>query len=143
MDMESVQDLEGVLRPDFYHDYATAAAQVEGAWNKDGKGVSIWDVFAHTPGKVSEGSTPEDSVRAYDFYREDVALMKSYGVNAYRFSWAWSRIIPLGGCEDPVNEQGIQYYSDLIDEQCASSSCERRRRGYSVLLCLDVYRQLG
>lgn len=67
MDMGSVQDLEGVLRPDFYHGYATAAAQVEGAWNKDGKGVSIWDVFAHTPGKVSDGSTPDDAVRAYDF----------------------------------------------------------------------------
>lgn len=116
MDLKSVEDLKGVLRPDFFHGYATAAAQIEGAWNKDGKGVSIWDTFGHTPGKVSDGSTADDAVRAYDFYREDVALMKTYGVNAYRFSLSWSRIIPLGGCDDPVNEHGIQYYSDLIDE---------------------------
>jgi beta-glucosidase len=116
MDLNSVQDLKDVLRPDFFHGYATAAAQIEGAWNKDGKGISIWDEFGHTPGKVADGSNADDAVRAYDFYREDVALMKSYGVNAYRFSLAWSRIIPLGGKDDPVNEQGIKYYSDLIDE---------------------------
>ncbi|CAI7659075.1 hypothetical protein N7533_006995 [Penicillium manginii] len=116
MDLKSVQDLEGVLRPDFFHGYATAAPQTEGAWDKDGKGISIWDKFAHTPGNISDGSTPDDAVRSYDLYREDVALMKSYGVNAYRFSLSWSRIIPLGGCNDPVNEQGIQFYSNLIDE---------------------------
>ncbi|KAJ5862707.1 hypothetical protein N7455_006775 [Penicillium solitum] len=116
MDLNSVQDLKDVLRPDFFHGYATAAAQIEGAWNKDGKGVSIWDTFGHTPGKIADGSTADDAVRAYDFYREDVALMKSYGVNAYRFSLSWSRIIPLGGRDDPVNEQGIKFYSDLIDE---------------------------
>ncbi|KAI2732620.1 CAZyme family GH1 [Penicillium roqueforti] len=116
MDLNSVQDLKDVLRPDFFHGYATAAAQIEGAWNKDGKGVSIWDTFGHTPDKIADGSTADDAVRAYDFYREDVALMKSYGVNAYRFSLSWARIIPLGGRDDPVNEQGIKFYSDLIDE---------------------------
>lgn len=79
MDLQSVQDLKGVLRRDFFHGYATAAAQVEGAWNKDGKGQSIWDTFAHTPGKVKDGSTGDDAVRSYDLYKEDVALMKSYG----------------------------------------------------------------
>ncbi|KAJ5561770.1 Glycoside hydrolase family 1 [Penicillium sp. DV-2018c] len=116
MDLKSVQDLKDVLRPDFFHGYATAATQIEGAWNKDGKGPSIWDTFGHTPGKILDGSTADDAVRSYDFYREDVALMKSYGVNAYRFSLSWSRIIPLGGRNDPVNEKGIKYYSDLIDE---------------------------
>lgn len=116
MDLKSVQDLKGVLRSDFFHGYATAAPQIEGAWDKDGKGISIWDKFAHTPGKISDGSTPDDAVRSYDFFREDVALMKSYGVNAYRFSLSWSRIIPLGGRDDPVNELGIQFYSNLIDE---------------------------
>ncbi|OQD85900.1 hypothetical protein PENANT_c009G01390 [Penicillium antarcticum] len=116
MDLNSVKDLKDVLRPDFFHGYATAAAQIEGAWNKDGKGISIWDEFSHTPGKIADGSNADDAVRAYDFYREDVALMKSYGVNAYRFSLAWSRIIPLGGKDDPVNEEGIKFYSDLIDE---------------------------
>ncbi|KAL4810035.1 hypothetical protein BDV18DRAFT_150431 [Aspergillus unguis] len=111
-----VQDLKGSLRSDFFHGFATAAPQVEGAWDKDGKGPSIWDTFGHTPGKVKDGSSADDGVRSYDFYREDVALMKSYGVNAYRFSLSWSRIIPLGGADDPVNEQGITYYQNLIDE---------------------------
>lgn len=109
-------ELKGSLRSDFFWGYATAAAQVEGAWNVDGKGESIWDTFAHTPGKVKDSSTPDDAVRSYDLYEEDVALLKRYGVNAYRFSLSWSRIIPLGGRHDPVNEKGIQYYSNLIDE---------------------------
>lgn len=81
----SVKDLKGVLRSDFYWGYATAATQVEGAWNVDGKGPSVWDKFAHTPGKVKNGSNPDDTVSYYK-YREDVALLKSYGVTAYRFS---------------------------------------------------------
>ncbi|KAL4794587.1 glycoside hydrolase superfamily [Aspergillus venezuelensis] len=116
MDLTPLQDLKSSLRPDFHHGYATAAPQIEGAWDKDGKGPSIWDVFGHTPGKVKDGSTADDAVRSYDLYREDVALMKSYGVNAYRFSLSWSRIIPLGGANDPVNEKGIGYYQDLIKE---------------------------
>lgn len=113
-------NLKGVLRKDFYHGYATAAAQIEGAWDKDGKGLSIWDTFAHTPGKIKDGSTADDATRAYDFFKDDVALMKSYGVNSYRFSLSWSRIIPLGGANDPVNEQGIQFYDDLINELVAN-----------------------
>ncbi|OJJ44280.1 hypothetical protein ASPZODRAFT_153753 [Penicilliopsis zonata CBS 506.65] len=116
MDLEAVRDLQGSLRSDFWHGYATAAAQVEGAWNKDGKGPSIWDTFGHTAGKVKDGSNADEAVRAYELYKEDVALMKSYGVNAYRFSLSWSRIIPLGGHEDGVNEAGIQFYSAFIDE---------------------------
>jgi beta-glucosidase len=114
-------ELKNVLRKDFHWGFATAAAQVEGAWNKDGKGESIWDKFCHTPGKVHDGSTNEDATRAYDLYKEDVALMKSYGVTAYRFSLAWSRIIPLGGADDPVNEKGIEYYNNLIDELLANN----------------------
>lgn len=116
MDLDPVQDLKGALRNDFFHGYATAAPQIEGAWNKDGKGPSIWDTFGHLPGKVKDNSTADDTVRSYDLYREDVALMKSYGVNAYRFSLSWSRIIPLGGADDPINEQGIKFYQDLIEE---------------------------
>lgn len=115
---DSSPDVEFIdaLRPDFHWGFATAAAQVEGAWNKDGRGESIWDKFCHTPGKVKDGSTNEDATRAYDLYKEDVALMKNFGVTAYRFSLSWSRIIPLGGADDPVNEKGIGYYSNLIDE---------------------------
>jgi beta-glucosidase len=108
--------LKDVLRSDFYWGYATAATQVEGAWNADCKGPSIWDAFAHTPGKTKDGSSPDDAVLAYYKTVEDVALLKSYGVTGYRFSLSWSRIIPLGGCEDPVNPKGIEYYNKLIDE---------------------------
>ncbi|KAG2419727.1 hypothetical protein HFD88_004523 [Aspergillus terreus] len=116
MDLAAVQDVKDALRSDFFHGYATAAAQVEGAWNRDGKGPSIWDTFGHTQGKVKDGSNADDAVRSYDLYKEDVALMKTYGVNAYRFSLSWSRIIPQGGRDDPINEAGLQYYSNLIDE---------------------------
>lgn len=111
--------LKGSLPSDFQFGYATAAAQVEGAWNKDGKGVSIWDKWSHEHGRIKDGSTNEDAVRSYDLYKQDVARMKEYGVTAYRFSLAWSRIIPLGGKDDPVNEKGLQYYDSLIDELLA------------------------
>jgi beta-glucosidase len=65
---------------------------------------------------VKDSSTPDDAVLSYYKYKEDVALLKSYGVTAYRFSLSWTRVIPLGGCEDITNEVGIQYYSNLIDE---------------------------
>lgn len=117
----SSPDLESTLRPDFYWGYATAAAQVEGAYDVDGKGPSIWDTFCHTPGRIVDKSTNEDAVRSYDFFEEDVQLLKKLGVNAYRFSLSWSRIIPLGGAEDPINEPGIQYYSNLIDELLANN----------------------
>jgi len=111
----ALQDLKGSLRPDFHWGFATAAAQVEGAV-KDGKGQSIWDTFAKIPGKVKDGSDPSQAVRSYDLYKEEVQLLKSLGVTAYRFSLSWSRIIPLGGKDDPINEQGIAFYSTLIDE---------------------------
>lgn len=112
--------IKGSLPPDFHWGYATAAAQVEGAWDRDGKGPSIWDVFGHTPGKVHDGSNCDDAVRSYDLYKEDVARMKSYGVTAYRFSLSWSRIIPLGGASDPVNEAGLAFYDRLINELLAN-----------------------
>lgn len=112
--------LKGALPEDFQWGYATAAPQVEGAHNKDGKGVSIWDVWGHTPGKVKDGSNCDDAVRAYDFYKADVARLKQYGVTGYRFSLSWSRIIPLGGKDDPVNERGIAFYNALIDELLAN-----------------------
>ncbi|PQE09337.1 Glycoside hydrolase family 1 protein [Rutstroemia sp. NJR-2017a BVV2] len=113
---EHLKDLKDVLPPTFHFGYATAAAQVEGGWNADGKGPSIWDTFAHTPGKVKDASSGDDAVLSYYQTESDVALMKSYGVTAYRFSLSWSRIIPLGGADDPVNEKGLQYYSNLVDE---------------------------
>ncbi|KAH8201339.1 hypothetical protein TruAng_004507 [Truncatella angustata] len=112
--------IKDALPTDFQWGYATAAPQIEGSWNKDGKGLSIWDKFGHTPGKVKDGSNADDTARSYDFYKQDVARMKQYGVTGYRFSLSWSRIIPLGGKDDPVNEQGIEFYNKLVDELIAN-----------------------
>src|SRR5262245_13010320 len=73
----------------FFWGVATASYQVEGAWNEDGKGPSIWDTFAHTPGKIKNGDTGDVANDHYHRYKEDVALMKDLGATAYRFSIAW------------------------------------------------------
>ena len=93
---------------------ASAAYQVEGAWDEDGKGPSNWDQFVRIPGKTFKGTTGDTAVDHYHRYKEDVRLMAEMGLEAYRFSVAWSRIFPEGKGE--VNEKGIQFYSDLIDE---------------------------
>src|SRR5690606_11467458 len=76
----------------FFWGTATSAYQIEGAWNEDGKGPSIWDTFAHTPGKIANDDTGDVGNDHYHRYKEDVALMKGLGANAYRFSIAWPRI---------------------------------------------------
>ena len=73
---------------------ATSAYQIEGAWDEDGKGPSIWDTFAHTPGKIRNGDTGDIANDHYRRYKEDVALMKDIGATAYRFSISWPRIFP-------------------------------------------------
>ncbi len=95
----------------FYWGSASAAAQVEGAWDEDGRTPSIWDVAPD--GKIAHHETPHDADRMYHHYREDIANMKKIGLKAYRFSVSWSRVIPAEGT---VNEKGIQFYSDLVDE---------------------------
>lgn len=107
---------ENSLPSNFIWGYATAAPQIEGAWNVDGKGPSIWDTFSRVPGKIRDGSTASDGCGAYKLWKEDVARLNEYGARAYRFSIAWSRLIPLGGKDDPINEEGMQFYNDLIDE---------------------------
>jgi beta-glucosidase len=102
----------------FYWGVATSAYQVEGAWNEDGKGESIWDRFAHTPGKIKNGHTGDVANDHYHRYAEDVALMNSIGANAYRFSIAWPRIFP-GGTGRP-NPKGVGFYSRLVDELLAA-----------------------
>jgi len=92
---------------------ATSSYQIEGAWNKDGKGESIWDRFSHTPGKVQNGDTGNVACDHYHRWREDVALMRELGLKAYRFSIAWPRILPAG--RGRINEPGIDFYSDLVD----------------------------
>ncbi|EQB37684.1 aryl-phospho-beta-D-glucosidase [Virgibacillus sp. CM-4] len=93
---------------------ASAAYQVEGAWNKAGKGPSVWDIFTKKEGMNYKGTNGDVAVDHYHRYREDVALMAEMGLKAYRFSIAWSRIYPIG--KGKVNEQGLQFYDDLINE---------------------------
>ena len=92
---------------------ATASYQVEGAWQEGGKGPSIWDAFAHIPGKILNGDTGDIACDQYHRFEEDVKLMKELGVGAYRFSIAWSRIVPDG--KGAANAEGVAYYNRLID----------------------------
>jgi beta-glucosidase len=92
---------------------ATAAYQIEGAVAADGRGPSIWDTFAHTPGVVLGGDTGDVAVDHYHRFREDVALMSSLGLTAYRFSISWSRVQPHGA--GPANAKGLDFYRRLVD----------------------------
>jgi beta-glucosidase len=97
---------------DFVWGTATASYQIEGAYNEDGRGESIWDVFSKTPGKVFAGHTGDVACDHYHRYEEDVKLMADLGVKAYRFSIAWPRIFPEKG---RFNEKGIDFYKRLVD----------------------------
>ena len=101
------------FRKDFAWGAATASYQIEGAWNEDGKGLNIWDVYSHTVDKIVDSSTGDVACDHYHRFRDDVKMMKEMGLKAYRFSMSWARILPKG--EGEVNEKGIQFYSDLID----------------------------
>jgi beta-glucosidase len=97
---------------------ATSAYQVEGAWLDDGKGESIWDRFAHTPGRIVDGSTGDVACDQYHRYPEDIALMRELGLGAYRFSIAWPRVIPAAS--GAVNRAGLDYYDRLVDALLAA-----------------------
>lgn len=99
---------------DFLWGSASAAYQVEGAFDADGKGPSVWDVYTKIEGTTFKGTNGDIAVDHYNRYQEDVKLMAEMGLKAYRFSIAWSRIFPEGRGE--VNEQGLQFYENLIDE---------------------------
>lgn len=92
---------------------ATASYQIEGAWNEDGKGLSIWDVFAHNPKNISDGSNGDIACDHYHKYEEDIELMSNLHYDAYRFSIAWARIFPSGKGE--INQKGVDFYDRLID----------------------------
>lgn len=102
----------------FHWGVATAAHQIEGAWLADGKGLNIWDAYCHTPGKIDNGDTSEVACDHYHRVEEDVALMVELGVTSYRFSIAWTRIIPDG--KDAINPAGIAFYDRLIDALVAA-----------------------
>jgi beta-glucosidase len=98
---------------DFLWGVAMSSYQIEGAWNEDGKGESIWDRFSHTPGKIKDGSTGDVACDHYHRWPEDVALMKSLNIQVYRFSISWPRILPEG--RGKVNQAGLDFYGRLVD----------------------------
>jgi beta-glucosidase len=102
---------------DFLWGTATSAYQIEGAVNEDGRGRSIWDTFAHTPGKIEDHTTADRANEHYHRYKEDIGLIKSLGVKAYRFSIAWPRVFPDG--TGAPNPKGLDFYNRLIDELLA------------------------
>ena len=92
---------------------ATAAAQVEGGFDEDGRGLSIWDVFSRIPGAIRNGDRPDEACDSYHRWKEDIALMKELGINGYRYSVSWSRVLPEG--KGKVNQKGLDYYRRLTD----------------------------
>jgi beta-glucosidase len=110
---------EGTIRfpDDFVWGTASSAYQVEGAWQEDGKGPSVWDTYTNVYG-LAGGETGNVAIDQYHRYVEDVALMKEMGIQSYRFSVAWTRVLPQGTGE--VNPAGLDYYSRLVDELLAA-----------------------
>ncbi len=98
---------------DFLWGIATSAFQVEGAWNEDGKGESIWDRFAHSPGKIRGAATADVACDHYHRYRDDLQLVKAMNLRSYRFSISWPRIQPTG--TGLVNTKGMDHYSRVVD----------------------------
>ena len=98
----------------FYWGSSTAAYQIEGAVQEDGRGETIWDRFCKIPGAIQNGDTGDIACDSYHRYKEDVAICKQLNLKAYRLSIAWSRIFPSGDGE--LNQKGLQYYVNLIDE---------------------------
>ena len=114
---------------------ATAAYQIEGGATADGKGRSIWDTFSRVPGNVRGGDTGDIACDAYHRYAEDVELMSSIGLNAYRFSISWPRVQPGG--RGPLNSKGVDYYKALLDRLA-----ERGIAGAATLYHWDLPQEL-
>jgi beta-glucosidase len=106
---------------DFIWGTATAAYQIEGGWDADGKGESIWDHFSHKPGKIYKHQTADVAADFYHRYESDIALMKQMNIPASRFSIGWSRILPNGTGQ--VNQKGVDFYNRVIDT-CLKNNIE-------------------
>lgn len=112
----------GTFPDNFIWAASTSAYQIEGGWNEDGRGESFWDYLSHRgpllkPGGLIPGNATGDvAVDSYQKYKEDVRILKNLGVNYYRFSISWSRILPNGKLSGGVNEKGVDYYNNVIDE---------------------------
>ncbi len=109
-------DLNTEFRLKFPNDFtwgsATSSYQIEGAWNEDGKGASIWDVFCQKPGAIQNSESGNIACDHYHKYPEDIALIKELGVNSYRLSISWPRILPKG--EGEINKSGIAFYDKIL-----------------------------
>ena len=106
------------LPQDFLFGVASASYQVEGAVDEDGRGRSVWDTFCERPGAIANGDTGAVACDHYHRYREDVALLKDLGVDSYRFSVSWPRILPDG--RGRVEPRGLDFYDRLVDELLAA-----------------------
>lgn len=92
---------------------ATASFQIEGGWNEEGKGLSTWDVYMHHPSRITHRRAAEFAVNTYHDYHTDINLLAQLGLNAYRFSISWARVIPEG--RGSLNRNGLDYYNRLVD----------------------------
>lgn len=110
--------MKNYFNENFLWGSASAAYQIEGAYKKDGKELSIWDEWSHIPGKTYQGTNGDIAVNHYNRYMDDLRLMKEMGLKTYRFSIAWTRIITDEG---KINDKGIKFYNDLIDELIANN----------------------
>ncbi|XP_020865148.2 lactase/phlorizin hydrolase [Phascolarctos cinereus] len=106
--------LYGEFPKDFVWGAASSAYQIEGAWRADGKGLSIWDTFSHTPLRIENSDSGDIACDSYNKIQEDVAALQNLGVSHYRFSVSWSRVLPDGTIRQ-INEKGLNYYERLID----------------------------
>ncbi|RPJ50497.1 MAG: glycosyl hydrolase family protein, partial [Chloroflexi bacterium] len=102
-----------VLPRDFLFGAATAAFQIEGGWNEDGKGLSTWDTFMHQKKYARHRRAAEFAVDTYHDFQTDIDLLADLDMNAYRFSIAWARVLPSG--KGTVNQKGLDYYQRLVD----------------------------
>ena len=97
---------------------ATSSYQIEGAWNEDGKGESVWDAISHTTNVIKNGDTGDIACDHYHLYKQDIQLMKEMNLQAYRFSISWPRIFPTG--KGKINHKGVEFYNNLINELIAN-----------------------
>ena len=114
----SAKDLAALIPQGFTLGVATAAFQIEGALDEDGRGPAGWDVFAAKPGAIVDGHSPVVATDHYHRMPQDVALLKQLGVDSYRFSFSWPRIQPGG--TGPANRAGLAFYDRLLDELLGS-----------------------
>lgn len=104
----------------FLIDIGLIRYQIEGGATADGRGPSIWDTFCKIPGKIADGSSGDVACDSYHRTAQDIELLQKTGAKAYRFSISWSRVIPKGGRNDPINQAGIDFYVKLADDLLAA-----------------------